>query len=603
MKVRTLLRPRYIARRFLQKIGAGMRRAGIGRLLELMSIPPPDPYDVWIALKSPRPHELLEMQRIVALLRETPVFSICLPVCDPPTAFLREAIASVRAQVYPHWQLCIADDASQDAAVVACLDEAAGDPRIRVVRQAKRGGIAAATNAALSLADGDFVAFLDHDDILAPHALYRFAVVAAADPFVGLMYSDEDKIDDDREHRFDPYFKPDWSPETLLGKMYIGHFLAIRRSLVEAAGRMRSDFDGSQDYDLVLRVSEITARIVHVPDVLYHWRAHPGSAAAKPDAKPYARDAAIRALRETLERRGEPGTVRAVDGSAGRYEVRFERSNDAAVTVIIPTRDKADIVSRCLESIFSRSTYGCFNVLLVDNGSIEAATHSLIAAWTAKEPARFGVMHDDRPFNFSALNNAAVRTCESPYVIFLNNDTEIVSPDWIEALLEYAQRDGVGAVGALLLYPDGRIQHAGVVTGIGGLAGHIFKRLPGTAGGYYDAVQTVTNYSAITAACLMIRRRTFESAGGFDETLPVAWNDVDLCLRLRSLGYRAVYLPHVRLIHHESISRGLNGDAQRHARNEEEVARMRRRWNIAGTPDPYYNPWLTLVREDATIAP
>jgi GT2 family glycosyltransferase len=602
MKLRNLLRPRYLGRRFFQRLGPAMRQAGLGRLLDLMS-PPPDPYELWMLHHNPREHELSEMRRVISLMREAPVFSICMPVCDPPLAFLREAVESVRAQVYPHWELCIADDGCTDPQVVQYLREAGTQARIRIIHRPQRGGIAAATNDALGLAGGAFAAFLDHDDTLAPHALYRFALVAAAEPECGIIYSDEDKIDENAAHRFDPYFKPDWSPETLLSKMYVGHLLAIRRSLIAQAGGMRSPFDGSQDYDLVLRVSELTDRIVHVPDVLYHWRAHTGSAAAAPDAKPYASDAALAALREALVRRAEPGSVEMVDGRSGRYRVRFARASDEAVTIVIPTRDKPAVLRRCLASIFSRSTYARFEVLLVDNGSVEAATRDLLADWKQREPRRFRVLHDDRPFNYSALNNAAVRASSSPFLVFLNNDTEILSPDWLEAMLEYAQRDSVGAVGGLLLYPDGRVQHAGVVIGIGGLAGHIFKRFPATAGGYYDALKTVTNYSAVTAACMMVRRTAFEAAGGFDETLPVAWNDVDLCLRLREAGFRAVYLPHVRLVHHESVSRGPDTDPVRRARNEREVYRMRERWNVAGSTDPYYNPALTLIREDATIAP
>ena len=602
MKLRTLLRPKYVARRSLQLLGPAMRRAGLGRILELV-VPAPDPYEVWLVHHAVREHELAEMRRVVGLMRETPLFSICMPVCDPPLAYLREAVESVIAQVYPHWQLCIADDASRDPEVVRYLDEIASEPRICVVRCGVRGGIAAATNAALQLATGAYVAFLDHDDMLAPHAVFRFALVAAADPATGLIYSDEDKIDENKAHRYDPYFKPDWSPETLLSKMYIGHLLAIRRSLVEDVGGLRPAYDGSQDYDLVLRVTERTDRIVHIPDVLYHWRSHHGSAASAPDAKPYALDAAAAALRDALDRRAEPGRVELVDGRSGRYRVRFARPTDQRVTIVIPTRDKPDVLGRCLDSIFARSTYANFEVLLVDNGSVAPATAALLAMWRMKEPQRFRVLADPRPFNYSALNNAAVRAAQSPYVVLLNNDTEIVSADWLQAMLEYAQREAIGAVGGLLLYPDGRVQHAGVVIGIGGLAGHVFKRFPADAGGYYDALKCVTNYSAVTAACLMVRRDVFERVGGFDESLPIAWNDVDFCLRLRAAGYRNVYLPHVRLIHHESVSRGYVMTAEQLARNTAELVRLRRRWSIPTLPDPYYNPSLTLVREDATLAP
>ena len=329
MNLRNLRRPRYVARRLLQRLGVVLRRSRLRRVLELLS-PPPDPYAVWRFHNDVRPYELAEMNAVIAQLRDPPVFSICLPVCDPPIAYLREAVESVRAQVYPFWELCIADDASADAAVRAYLDELGTDARISIVKREQRGGIAVATNAALALAAGEFVAFLDHDDTLAPHALYRFAL-AATDPAVDLIYSDEDKIRADSEDRFDPYFKPDWSPETLLSKMYVGHLLGVRRSLVERIGGLRPAFDGSQDYDLVLRASELAQRIVHVPDVLYHWRAHSGSAACAPDAKPYAIDAALAALREALERRGERGSVDMVDGRSGRYCVRFAPQREDAI--------------------------------------------------------------------------------------------------------------------------------------------------------------------------------------------------------------------------------------------------------------------------------
>jgi GT2 family glycosyltransferase len=601
MKLRSLLRPRSLVRRSLHRLGPALRRARLGRALDILS-QKPDPYALWRYHHDVSPYARREMEAIVARLRDVPRFSLIMPVCDPPLAYLHEAIASVRAQIYPHWELCIADDASADPDVRAYLTEIAGDSRIKLNLRPARGGIAAATNAALTAAAGDYVAFLDHDDMLAPHALYRFAI-AACDERPDVIYSDEDKIRDDPAERYDPYFKPDWSPETLLSKMYVGHLLAIRTSLALDAGGMRSAFDGSQDYDLLLRVTERTNRVAHVPDVLYHWRAHAGSAASAPDAKPFAVDAAAAALRDALERRREPGRVELIDGRSGRYRVRFARARDDAVTIIIPTRDKAPVLARALESIFDRSSYANFDVLVVDNGSTEPATRALLSAWCEREPQRFGVLSDPRPFNFSALINGAVRATLAPVVVLLNNDTEVVTPDWLEAMLEYAQRPAIGAVGALLLYPDGRVQHAGVVLGIGGLAGHIFKRFPSEAGGYYDALKTVTNYSAVTAACLMIRREAFEAAGGFDESLPIAWNDVDFCLRLRAAGYRNVYLPHARLVHHESVTRGRDTTPERRRRTALEVARLRSRWRIDSVPDPYYNPALTLVREDASVGP
>jgi GT2 family glycosyltransferase len=602
MRPSLLLRPRALGRRGVQKLGHLLRYLRLGRIPELLAVER-DEYDIWALHHDPKPYDRYEMQAVIAGLKRAPTFSICMPVCDPPLHFLREAVESVFAQVYPHWELCVVNDAGTDRAVSAYLREIAADPRVCLHDRTERGGIARATNDALSAATGDYVAFLDHDDVLAAHALYRFGVIAAADSTIGMMYSDEDKIDAESGRRYDPFFKPDWSPETLLSKMYVGHFLALRRDLVNAAGRMRPEYDGSQDYDLVLRVTELSLRIVHVPDVLYHWRAHATSAALRADEKPYANDAARRALQDALVRRGDQGVVFGTRGHVGRFTIRYARRSDDAVTIVIPTRDRPQVLSRALKSIFSRSTYRHFEVLVVDNGSREKTTERLLSYWRKREPERFRVLRDDRAFNYSALNNAAVRQTQNPYIVLLNNDTQVLSRDWLEAMLEYAQRPGIGAVGALLLYGDRRVQHAGVVLGIGGLAGHLLKRSRPTSRAYFDALTTVSNYSAVTGACLMIKRELYERVGGLDETLPVAWNDVDFCLRLNEAGLRNVYLPHVKLLHHESLSRGRKLTPEEYRRNALQVDMLRRKWHIARGSDPFYSPWLTLEREDATLAP
>ncbi len=470
--------------------------------------------------------------------------------------------------------------------------------RVKLALRAENGHIAAASNSALALATGEYVALLDHDDVLAPDALFHVALTVNRYPDADVLYSDEDKIDEDG-HRSEPYFKPDWSPDSLLARMYTGHLAVFRRSLVTELGGFRLGFEGSQDYDLVLRATERTDRIRHIPRVLYHWRIHPASTASSAASKDYAYEAGRRALEEALARRGEPGRVEQL-AQPGSYVVRYALRRPDKISIIVPTRDHGDDVERCLASIFARPTYPDFEVVLVDNGSTDAASLATFARWSAAEP-RVRVLRYDVPFNFAAINNFAARRSDGAYLLFLNNDTRVVTPDWLEALAEQAQRPSIGAAGAKLLYPDGTIQHAGVVTGIGGTAGHVHKRADGGAGGYFNILRTVNNYSALTGACLMVRREAFERAGGFDEALGIAFNDVDLCLKLRALGLYNVYLPHVVLVHDESRSRGYEDTADKQARYAREAGIMQERWHVERHNDPHYSPHLTLEAEDFSL--
>ena len=560
------------------------------------------PYDRWLDLHAVRPSDVARMRESSKCLRSQPLISVIVATYETPGAYLRAMLESVIAQAYENWELCIADDGSASAEVGPVLREyEARDPRIRATFRSENGHISRAMNTALDSARGEFVAFLDHDDLLTPDALYEIAIAINRHPDVEVIYSDEDKIDDTGT-RSDPYFKPDWSPESLLSRMYVGHLLVCRRAAVAAAEGFRPEFDGSQDYDLLLRISERTDRIVHVPRVLYHWRVHPASTAFSSSAKSYATDAAERALNAALVRRGDRGRVEAVTGCPGTYSVRFEIREPKRVSVIVPTRDHGDDVARALRSALGHTSYPDLEVILLDNGSTEAASLQTFEE-LARADSRIRVIRYDVPFNFSAIVNYAVSRATGYYLLFLNNDTEVASAAWIEEMVALAQRPSIGAVGALLLYPNRTVQHAGVVLGIGGVAGHSHKYYPADDPGYFSMLKALVNYSAVTAACMMVRRAAFEATGGFDEQLAIAFNDVDFCLRLRAAGYRNVYDPHVVLYHHESKSRGPETTTANVERFAGEIATMQRRWPVLATGDPYYNPNLTLEREDFSIAP
>ena len=560
-----------------------------------------NPYERWLTEHRMRPSDIRHLRDMLPILGLRPTFSVLMPVFETPEKFLREAIESVLGQAYPDWELCIADDASRCPHVRAVVEEyAAADDRIKYVFRATNGHIAASTNSALALAGGEFVALLDHDDLLSGDALFEAALVVNACADVDMIYSDEDKVDE-RGRRQDPYFKPDWSPDALLSRNYVSHLGIYRRSVVNRTGGFRVGFEGSQDYDFVLRFTELTDRIVHIPRVLYHWRVHSESTASSRDQKNYSQAAAVRSLEDALVRRGEPGRVETSDRMAGIYTVRYELRRPGRVSIVIPTRDHGQDVDRCLSSIFRRPTLAELEVVLVDNGSRDRASLQVFGAWAEREPERLKILPYDVPFNFSKLTNYGVARTTGEYVLLLNNDTEAISLDWIDAMVEQAQRPSVGAVGAKLLYQDGTVQHAGVVLGLGGVAGHSHKYFPGDAPGYFGMLQTVNNFSAVTAACLMVRRAVFDEVGGFDEALAIAFNDVDFCLRIQAGGYYNVYLPHVVLYHYESKSRGGEDTPEKQARFLAEQRTMRKRWRTGDVPDPHYNPNLALDTEDFAI--
>lgn len=561
---------------------------------------PEDPaarYARWVrrhepAANSPLGQLILRLWSLKARrLRYRPKFSVVMPTFNPRPEHLRAAVGSVRAQCYPEWELCIADDGSTDLAVKYLLEDyAAHDPRIKVKFLGEHCGIVGASNAALGLATGDFVAFLDHDDELAPWALYEVARALNAEPDLDVIYSDEDKLDE-QGRRTEPFFKPEFSPETLLSMNYIGHLLVIRRRLVEAVGGFRAGFDGSQDHDLALRVTERTSRVRRIPKVLYHWRKAEGSAARDPAAKPFAAEAGVRAVEDALRRRGFSGTVEPV--LTGLYRIRRNLRDIPLVSIIVPTRDQADILKRCVGSIFNKSTYWNWELLVIDNQSREPETLEFFAAISRLPNVR--ILKYNAPFNFAKINNLGAAEARGDVLLFLNNDVEVVTPSWLEELLGFALQPEIGAVGAKLLLPDGRIQHGGVVLGLSGGADHAFYGLPADHPGYFGLAMVARNCSAVTAACLMTRREVFEKVGGFDPVLHVAFNDVDLCLRILAAGYRVVWTPFAVLYHYESTTR-------RKAHPVENTRYFLQKWgDQIRRGDPYYNPNLALDSFDFRI--
>ena len=557
-------------------------------------------YQKWLNKNYPTPEILKQKAQKVENFSYKPLISLIMPAFNTPECFLREAIESVLNQVYSEWELCIADDASSEDLRKVLEEYSAKDSRIKVVFRRENGHISRCSNSALEIATGEFIALLDHDDLLTPDALYEIVSLLDRHPEADMIYSDEDKIDD-RGKLSEPFFKPDWCPDSFLSRMYTCHLGVYRREIINEIGGFREGYEGSQDYDLVLRFTEKTDNIFHIPKILYHWRIHSQSAASNPDVKPYAAIAAEKALADAMQRRGEEGQVTQAGSLVGHYIVRYKISEYKLVSIIIPTRDLGDTLDKCLTSIFEKTAYPNYEVILIDNGSKEQKTVDIFAKWQQKEPDRFKIYPFDVPFNYSKINNYGVGKAQGDYLLFLNNDTEVLTSDWIDAMVEQAQRNSIGAVGAQLLYPDNTIQHAGVVMGIGGVANHSHKHFSINSPGYFGQIMTVNNYSAVTAACLMCRREVFETVGGFEEKLKVAFNDVDFCLKIVQKGYRNIYLPQVMLYHYESKSRGYEDTPEKLIRFHQEVEYMENKWKEFIKYDPCYNPNLSKKLENFSI--
>jgi predicted O-linked N-acetylglucosamine transferase (SPINDLY family)/glycosyltransferase involved in cell wall biosynthesis len=527
-----------------------------------------------------------------AELNHQPLISIIVPVFNPPEPYLRAAIQSVLDQTYSHWELCIADDASTFPYVRRVLEEyAQQDTRIKPIFRTENGHISACSNSALEIATGEFIALLDHDDLLTSDALEEVVRLLNQHPEADMIYSDEDKIDNNNQFRETAY-KPDWCPDSFLSRMYTCHLGVYRRLLINEIGGFRLGFEGSQDYDLVLRLTEKTDKIFHIPKILYHWRMHSASASMSQTAKPYAYEAATKALTEAMQRRNEGGQVIPLKDSSGYYSIRYEIDRSKLVSIIIPTRDYGSILHQCLTSIFQNTSYPNYEVIVIDNGSVEAETQNILNFWKQQKPAQFKTYRLDIPFNYSQLNNYGVSQANGEYFIFLNNDTKILTSDWIEALVEQAKRSSIGAVSGLLLYPDKSLQNAGFVLSKNQISSSFYQGI--TKINDYDTflqISLINNVSAVSGACLACRRTVFEEVGGFDEALPFMYNDIDLCLKMLAHGYRNLYLPHVRLYHQELKSWNVELTPDQRSKIQDYAQQLiQERWGKIFNYDPCCHP-------------
>lgn len=544
--------------------------------------------------------EELERQRKTVFPQKIK-FSILVPLYNTPEKFLREMIRSVVEQTYGDWELCLADGSDKNYGAVEdiCRQYTNKDFRIKYEKLKENLGISENTNACISMATGDYIGLLDHDDLLHPAALFE-VMKAICEQNADFIYTDENTFHEKPEDAYCPHYKPDFAPDTLRSYNYICHFTVFRHSLLERSGEVfRSRFDGSQDYDLILRLTEKADHIVHIPKILYYWRSHETSVASDVAAKPYTMRAAKMALAEHLERVGLRGKV--LDARIpSTYQIQYEIDSMPLVSILIPNKDHVEDLKRCLDSIREKTTYSNWEVIVIENNSVECQTFAYYDEIINDK--RIRVVHWEGKFNYSAINNFGADYVNGEYLLLLNNDTEIITPDWIEQMLMFAQRKDVGAVGCMLYYPDNTVQHAGVILGIGGVAGHAHKYFRRGDYGYMSRLTITQNFSAVTAACIMIRRDVWDEVSGMDEKFEVAFNDVDFCMRIRAKGYLIVWTPYAELYHYESKSRGYEDTPEKQRRFSNEALRFQRYWREKlEEGDPYYNPNLSLEREDFSL--
>lgn len=542
-----------------------------------------------------------DIQNKIAAFVCPPRISIVMPTYNSSILFLKQALDSVINQLYPHWELCIADDASSDLEVIQLLQSyEKKDNRIRVIYRDKNGHISKASNDALALATHEFIALMDHDDLLPLDALYYVAEAILKHPHAGLIYSDEDKIDIEG-NRHTPHFKPDWNPTLFLSNNYICHLAVYRTDLIRKVGGFRPGLEGAQDYDLTLRCIQHLdpTQIVHIPKVLYHWRAHSGSTALALDQKPYFAESGRVALQDYLKNCGISGTVEHT-GIAYRLHYTLP-TPPPLVSIIVLTRDKYSLLHQCIESILQLTTYENYEILIVDNDSTDIQTLDYLKK--LENHANIRIYRDPQPFNYSALTNNAVKYAKGSFLCFLNNDIQVISPDWLNEMCSLALQPSIGAVGAALFYPNETLQHGGIIVGGGGIASHAHRKFPRKDPGYMSRKASRSNFSAVTAACMVVKTDVFQKMGGLNEQdLKIAFNDVDFCLRLIEAGYRNVWTPYAELYHHESASRGLDTTPEKKARFLKEMDYMQKRWAHLLSTDLAYNPNLTLEYEDWSLA-
>ena len=561
-------------------------------------------YDEWLARNLPDFIDLITLKNETERLKYKPKISIILPTYNTPKNFLKECIDSVKAQVYDNWELCIVDDASTNKDVSLNLKTLTEkDNRIKIKFLKTNHHIAGATNKGIKLATGEYISFLDHDDILWPNALFEIVKALNTYQSLDIIYTDEDKIINTR-HRHDfPFFKPDWNPDFLRSVNYITHFVTVRAELLNSVGGLREGFDGAQDWDLMLRLTKITSAIYHIPKVVYSWRVHDQSTSKSINAKPYVVEAQHKALKDDAIERGYPGAIIKKDSKHnGYWNETYPVKDNPLISIIIPTKNQYRVVKRCIDSIYKNSTYNNYEIILVDTGSNDRRVIALYKSLT-KQHSNFKLVNWHEPkFSYSRSCNKGAKEAKGSLLMMLNNDTEVITRNWLELLAGDAQRKEIGAVGCLLFYPNGYIQHAGVGIGLGGYAANSFARMSlnqKLTQTQHLMINTKHDMTAVTAACLMIKKDLFEEVGGFDEHLRITYNDVDLCLKLYDKGLQNLYTPQVRLIHHESISVGMPGEIEKRSNKELKSAQalFKKRWSKYIENDPNINQ--NLDRENA----
>lgn len=559
------------------------------------------PYGPWYEQYIPTREELEKQRK--KKWNYGPKISIIVPAYKTPEAFLRQMMDSLLAQTYANWELCIANASPEDASMEYVLKEyAKKDSRILWKKLEENKGIAENTNEAFAMATGEFAGLLDHDDLLAPNALYEVAKALETEPDIDVLYTDEDKVRGDEvlEH-FQPHLKPDFNIDLLRSNNYICHFFVVRKSLLEKTGGFRREYDGAQDYDFIFRCTQAAGKIHHIPEILYHWRTHQSSTADNPESKLYAFEAGKRAIEENLRQNGLIGEVSHTK-DYGFYRVKYPVQGEPLVSIIIPNKDAKEDLEKCIQSILEKSSYTNYEILIVENNSTGEEIFSYYKELS--ENSRIRLLRWKREFNYSAINNYGAKKAKGDYLLLLNNDTEVISPDWIEEMLGFCQRPDTGIVGARLYFGNNTVQHAGTVIGIGGIAGHMFTDMPRERSGYMHKAAIIQDLSAVTAACMMVKRQVFDEVQGFEEQLSVAFNDVDFCLRVREKQYLVVYDPYVELYHYESKSRGAEDSKEKVRRFQSEIEFMRCRWEtLLKKGDPYYNKNLSLVKWNYSLKP
>lgn len=559
----------------------------------------PVKYDKWLPKHLPSKKELQKQRDTRFSFR--PKFSIVVPLYKTPKLYLEQMIESVQAQTYTNWELCLSDGSGAESPIRDLLEKMAGaDNRIRIVSHDVQLQISENTNAAIEISTGDYIVFMDHDDVLCPNALFECAQTLNRDPDMEIIYSDEDKMTMDGNKFFQPHFKPSFNIDLLYSVNYICHLFVVKRSLQKEVGLLQKEFDGAQDYDFILRCIEHSKKIYHIPKILYHWRSHEDSTAENPESKGYAFVAGQRAIQAHYDRMGIDAVV-CQGEYQGLYKSKYAISGEPLISIIIPNKDHIQDLKRCMESIEQKSTYRNYEYIIVENNSTNEETFEYYKE-IESTMSNVRVVYWKGIFNYSAINNFGATYARGDYYLLLNNDTEIINQDCLEELLGYCMREDVGVVGARLYYEDNTIQHAGVVIGFGGIAGHCFVQQPRSASGYCHRIICAQNYSAVTAACMMVKKTVFEEVGGLSTELQVAFNDIDFCLKVREAGYLIVYNPYAELYHYESKSRGLEDTPEKVERFNNEIKTMENRWPLVFKDgDPYYNPNLSLETQDFSI--